>query len=60
MSKYELLPCPFCGAMPTFDTNGIRTWVFCFHCGARGKGFYNGRSAQKQAADAWNTRVNKK
>ncbi len=56
MNKYELKPCPFCGEIPVFDTDGHYTYVLCWHCGSRGKRIMSSRSAQKQAAEAWNRR----
>ena len=53
----ELLPCPFCGAVPRFDDEqGMPVCVLCGECGAS-SGFYPA-GRYDEAAAAWNTRAN--
>ena len=57
----DLLPCPFCGGIPFFDTTKHSVYVRC-KCGAKGKYIRQGDgtpgSKYKLAAKFWNTRIN--
>ena len=48
----ELLPCPFCGAMPDLVDEGINVWLSC-DCGIRTLS-----GDPDCVAEVWNRRVN--
>lgn len=56
MADVELLPCPFCGAVPRFDgEQGMAVCVLCGECGASSD--FSPAGHEREAAAAWNTRA---
>ena len=65
-SEIDLLPCPFCGGNPSFESNMTDSVVWCEACGARvdssiHPGVYTTHEAMKRAEDKtaktkWNSR----
>lgn len=54
MNKIELKPCPFCGGKAKI-VKTYTIWVKCINCHASA----NCHSTEREAAEAWNRRVEK-
>lgn len=64
----KLLPCPFCGSVPTLMYGETECYIQCtacdcefgkhVYCGVDGERYNDGYFSKEQALEKWNTRTN--